>query len=101
MINGWLGIERLDNYNLVVKTLYDLFGNYFSINEVFFEDVGYYFFKVILQAKNIGECNGINNNLGIKIIIHPKDKKIYNEIKKNGLIYDENNELIILIFYFI
>ena len=93
LINGWLGIERLDNYNLVVKTLYDLFGNFFSINEVFFEDVGYYFFKVILQAKNLGECNGVNNNLGIKIIIHPKDKKIFNEIKKNGLIYDENNEL--------
>ena len=93
LINGWLGIEQLDNYNSVIKTLDDLFGKFFSINEIYFEDVGYYFFKVILQAKYVGECNGVNNNLGIKIIVHSKDKKIYNEIKKNGLIYDENNEL--------
>ena len=93
LINDWLGIEQLDNYSTVIKTLEDLFGNYFNINEVYFADVGYYFFKVILQAKNIGECNGINNNLGIKIKIHPKEEKITNEIKKNGLIYDEKNEL--------
>jgi len=93
LVNGWLGIEQLDNYKSVMKTLDDLFGNYFSINEIYFEDVGYYFFKVILQAKNEGECNGINNNLGINIKIYPKDKPITNEIKKNGLIYDENNEL--------
>ena len=93
LVNGWLGIEQLDNYKSVLKTLEDLFGNYFSINEIYFEDVGYYFFKVILQAKNKGECNGINNNLGIKIKIYPKNKTITNEIKKNGLIYDEKNEL--------
>jgi hypothetical protein len=93
LVNGWLGIEQLDNYKSVLKTLEDLFGNYFSINEIYFEDVGYYFFKVILQAKNKGECNGINNNLGINIKIYPKDKAITNEIKKNGLIYDEKNEL--------
>ena len=93
LVNGWLGIEQLDNYKSVMKTLEDLFGNYFSINEIYFEDVGYYFFKVILQAKNKGECNGINNNLGINIKIYPKDKAITNEIKKNGLIYDEKNEL--------
>ena len=95
LVNGWLGIEQLDNYKSVMKTLYDLFGNFFSINEIYFEDVGYYFFKVILQAKNEGECNGINNNLGINIKIYPKDKAITNEIKKNGLIYDEKNELIV------
>ena len=93
LVNGWLGIEQLENYNSVISTLCDLFGNYFDINEVFYEDVGYYFFKVILEAKRVGECNGINNNLGIKIKIHPKESIIYNEIKKNGLIYDEKNEL--------
>ena len=93
LINDWLGIEQLENYKSVEKTLFDLFGNYFSINEIYYEDVGYYFFKVILQAKNEGECNGINNNLGINIKIHSKNKFIVNEIKKNGLIYDEKNEL--------
>ena len=93
LVNGWLGIEQLENYNSVISTLCDLFGNYFDINEVFYEDVGYYFFKVILEAKRVGECNGINNNLGIKIKIHPKESIIYNEIKKNGLICDEKNEL--------
>lgn len=104
LVNGWLGIEQLENYNSVIKTLYDLFGNYFNINEIYFEDVGYYFFKVILVAKKVGECNGINNNLGIKININEKEFVISNEIKKNGLIYDEKNELNvniddIIIFY--
>ena len=93
LVNGWLGIEQLENNISVMKTLYDLFGEYFDINEVFFEDVGYYFFKVILKAKSLGECTGKDNNLGIKIKIYPKEKSISNEVKKNGLIYDEKNEL--------
>ena len=95
IVNSWSTIDQLDNYQSVIKTLNDLFGKYFLIKEVLFEDVGYYFFKVILQAKNKGECNGINNNLGICIKINGKEEKITNEIKKNGLIYDEKNELTI------
>ena len=41
----------------------------------------------------MGECCGVNNNLGIKIKIVEQNAHICNEIKKNGLIYDENNEL--------
>jgi hypothetical protein len=93
LVNGWLGIEQLENYNSVINTLFELFGKYFDINEVLYEDVGYYFFKITLEAKQVGECNGVHNNLGIKIKIYPKETLIYNEIKKNGLIYDEKNEL--------
>ena len=93
LVHTWIGIEQLDNNINVISTLKQLFGNYFNINEVYYEDIGYYFFKIILQAKKEGICGGINNNLGINIKIYDKDKHICNEIKKNGLIYDENNEL--------
>ena len=55
--------------------------------------LGITFLKLFCKLKIEGECNGINNNLGIKIKIYPKNKTITNEIKKNGLIYDEKNEL--------
>ena len=94
IINSWIGIEQLENNVNVIDTLKQLFGNHFFVKEVYYEDIGYYFFKIILEAKKEGECGGINNNLGIKLIIYDKNKHICNEIKKNGLIYDEhNNEL--------
>lgn len=30
LINGWLGIEQLDNYKSMIKTLNDLFGKFFD-----------------------------------------------------------------------
>ena len=93
IIHSWIDIDQLENSKPVIQTLIDLFGNYFSINEIYYDDVGYYFFKIILQAKYEGQCTGINNNLGIKINVFPKDTIIINEVKKNGLIYDERNEL--------
>ena len=87
----WIGIEQLENNTTVINTLKELFGNTFDINEIYYEDNGYYLFKIILQAKKEGNCGGINNNLGINIKILNKNKHICNEIKKNGLIYDENN----------
>ena len=54
-----------------------------------------FFFKVILQAYKVGICSGKEGNLGVKIHILPINSSITNEIKKNGLIYDENNELAI------
>ena len=91
IIHSWIGIEQLESNLSVLSTLTQLFGNNFDIKEVYYEDVGYYFFKIILEAKKEGECGGINNNLGINIKIYNKNKHICNEIKKNGLIYDENN----------
>ena len=95
IINEWNKISLLENGDIVKKNLNDLFGNNFIIKEINYDDVGYYFFKIILKAYKIGMCSGKDGNLGIKINIFPINSSITNEIKKNGLIFDENNELAI------
>ena len=95
MVNEWNKISLLDKGDIVQRTVNDLFGNNFIIKEIYYVDVGYFFFKIILKAYKIGICSGKNDNLGIKIHILPINSKITNEIKKNGLIFDENNELAI------
>ena len=95
IVNEWNKISLLENGDIVKKNLNDLFGNNFIIKEINYDDVGYYFFKIILKAYKIGMCSGKDGNLGIKINIFPINSSITNEIKKNGLIFDENNELAI------
>ena len=104
IINKWNKINELEYCDIVTKNVNDLFGKNFIIQEINYEDVGYYFFKIILKAYKIGVCNEREGNLGIKINILPINSNITNEIKKNGLIFDENNELTvnvgdIIIFY--
>ena len=93
IIGEWNKINFLESGDIVKKNLDDLFGNNFIIQEINYDDVGYFFFKIILKAYKIGSCNGREGNLGIKINIFPINSNITNEIKKNGLIFDENNEL--------
>ena len=93
IIGEWNKINFLENGDIVKKNLDDLFGNNFIIQEINYDDVGYFFFKIILKAYKIGSCIGREGNLGIKINIFPINSNITNEIKKNGLIFDENNEL--------
>ena len=50
------------------------------------------FIKRIFSIENVQNLKVIRI-LGINIKIYEKDKPICNEIKKNGLIYDEKNEL--------
>ena len=95
MVNEWNKISLLDKGDIVQKTVNDLFGNNFIIKDIYYDDVGYFFFKIILKAYKIGICSGKNDNLGIKMHVLPINYKITNEIKKNGLIFDENNELTI------
>ena len=104
MISEWNKIVLLDKGEIVRKNLNELFSDNFIIKEIYYDDVGYFFFKIILKAYKIGICNGKNGNLGIKMHVLPINSCITNEIKKNGLIYDENNELAInvgdtIIFY--
>ena len=104
MIFEWNKIILLDRGDIVKKNLSELFSDNFIIKEIYYDDVGYFLFKVILKAYKIGICSGKNGNLGIKIHILPINSNITNEIKKNGLIFDENNELAInvgdmIIFY--
>jgi len=93
MIYEWDKIDLLEKGDVVQKNLNDLFSENFIIKEIYYDDVGYFFFKIILKAYKIGICSGKEGNLGIKIHILPIGVNITNEIKKNGLIYDENNEL--------
>ena len=79
----------LENGEIVKKNIDDLFWKNFIIKEIKYD----YIFKIILKAYKIGSCNGREANLGIKINILPINSNITNEIKKNGLIFDENNEL--------
>ena len=93
IINEWNKLSLLENCNVVEKNINDLFGKNFIIKEINYDDVGYFFFKIILKAYKVGNCRGKEGNLGIKINILPINSNITNEIKKNGLIFDENNEL--------
>ena len=95
MIFEWNKIVLLDKGEIVKKNLNELFSDNFIIKDIYYDDVGYFFFKVILQAYKVGICYGKEGNLGLKINILPINSSITNEIKKNGLIYDENNELAI------
>ena len=95
IICEWNKIIQLENCDIVKKNINDLFGQNFIIQEINYEDVGYYFFKIMLKAFKIGSCSGREGNIGIKINILPINSNITNEIKKNGLIFGENNELTI------
>ena len=95
MIYQWNKIDLLDKGEIVKKNLNDLFCENFIIKDIYYDDVGYFFFKIILKAYKVGICSGKEGNLGVKIHILPINTNITNEIKKNGLIYDENNELAI------
>ena len=104
MVNEWNKIANLDKGEIVQKNLNELFSDNFLIKEIYYDDVGYFFFKIILKAYKVGICSGKEGNLGIKIHILPINSSITNEIKKNGLVFDENNELAInvgdmIIFY--
>ena len=93
VINDWNKLSSLIYCKTVEKNIKSLFGDYFIIKDIFYDDVGYFFFKIILEANIVGTCTGKDGNLGIKINILPIESNITNEVKKNGLIFDENNEL--------
>ena len=85
IIGEWNKLCLLENCNVVKKNIENLFGNNFVIKEINYDDVGYYFFKIILKAYKIGICSGKEGNLGIKINVLPINSNISNEIKKMDL----------------
>ena len=52
--NKWSDISNLDNSELVLERIKELFEPYFYIQKVLFEDVGYMMFKIFLVAANPG-----------------------------------------------
>ena len=89
----WRKIDYIENNEFVKKNIINLFENYFLIDKIFFTDVGYYIFKIIMKANKIGIYDGNENNIGIKINIINENEILENEAKKNNLIFDEKNEL--------
>ena len=80
MVNEWNKIANLDKGEIVQKNLNELFSDNFLIKEIYYDDVGYFFFKIILKAYKVGICSGKEGNLGIKIHILPINSSITNEI---------------------
>lgn len=100
----WNDIEQMEHKQIVVNKINEMFSENFKIKKILFDDVGYYIFKVYLEASHAGEMSTQKGSIGIKLTIFNKKSNISNEVKKNNLIYDRKNELQLhlgdhLIFY--
>ena len=100
----WKNIYNYDNHNYIIKMVKMTFNPFFEINNIFFENIGVYIFKVFLKAIKVGELNE-KKIIGIKIRIKEKNEYIENEIRKNNLLFERRDifEMRIgdeLIYYF-
>lgn len=75
--------------NNLMKNIRSIFQDKFSIENIYYSNVGYLIFKIVLKAIKLGEIK--ENLIGIKLKI--SDKEICNEAKKNLLISDNFNFL--------
>lgn len=111
--NSWKNFhekeELSENFVQNINNILELFFPYLIPLEIKWDNIGYYLTRIKFKCVRIGEIN--NNNvrdfLNYVIRIVSKDENIINEVRKNNLIYDnENNEYLymklddILIFYF-
>lgn len=103
--NIWNDLNLLDDWESIFQSIQEIFGQFFEIKKILFDDVGYYLFKIYLIANTIGKIKANENEyIGMNINIVGKGEPIENEVKKNGLIFDEKNELTIgledsIVFY--
>ena len=100
----WKNIYNYDNHIYIIKRVKMAFNPFFKINNIVFENIGVYIFKVFLKAIKVGEIND-KKIIGIKIKIKEKNEYIENEIRKNNLLFERRDifELRIgdeLIYYF-
>jgi len=97
MNKGWQCQEKQENNSILNKVKF-LFEPTFLIQKMFWDDVGYDLFKFYL----IAACKGIFKHnklgtviheeaLGLKIKVVDYMDPIMNEVKKNGLIYERND----------
>jgi hypothetical protein len=99
----WKDIESFPNSLIVIKKIKLLFEPYFIIEKIYFDDVGYVIFKIVLKAVKKGVIKD-KEELGIKIKILEKWDIIKNEVRKNGLLFEKRNTIEmriddILVFY--
>ena len=111
--NSWKNFHEEENLseNFVqnINNILVLFSPFLRPLEIKWDNIGYYLTRIKFKCVKIGEIN--NNNfrdfLNYIIRIVPREENIINEVRKNNLIYDnENNEYLymklddILVFYF-
>ncbi len=70
----------------------DLFKSNFEMKNAYYDDVGYYLFKLIMIAKKPGKVL-CSKEIGLEIIVKGDKDITTNEIKKNDLLYENINFL--------
>ena len=74
----------------IIKKIENNFKNLFYIQDISYESIGYFIFKINLLAVRPGKIDNskIDNDFGINIIIRSKRDAVENEIKKNSLLLE-------------
>ena len=100
----WKNINLHELHIYVIAYVKMLFGPYFEINNITFENIGVFIFKASLKAVKIGEINK-KKKIGVNIKIKEKDEYVENEIRKNNLLFEKRDLLELrigdeLLYYF-
>ena len=86
----WKNINLYESNIIIIKYVNRLFCPFFQINNILFENIGVYIFKVSLKAVKSGEINE-KKEIGINIKIKEKNEFIENEIRKNNLLFERRD----------
>ena len=86
----WKNINLYESDIIIINHVNRLFCPFFKINNISFENIGVYIFKVSLKAVKSGEIKE-KKEIGIKIKIREKNECIENEIRKNNLLFERRD----------
>ena len=110
--NRWSDIVNFENKCLSLEKIKEIFNKNFTIENILFDDVGYFLFKITLIASKPGKLFKFNKGtisycqeIGLTIQINEENNIVTNEVKKNFLIFDKLNQIQLrmgdkLIFYY-
>ena len=89
----WKLIDNEKNQNLFInlkRNIKATFEHNFFIESISFINIGFFLFKIILEAKKPGVIDRVKfgNDIGITLNIKRKYENVENEIKKNNLIIE-------------
>lgn len=89
----WITLKgNLTDYDLILNKVSLLFEPLFSVDNVYYDDIGYLIIKICLTAIKKGQLQSFFE-LGVHIEVLEEYETICNEVKKNCLLYDRKNEL--------
>lgn len=77
--------------SVLINSIKHMFEPVFSIENVYYDDVGYLLYKIILKAVKIGR-NSNPKDLGITVEVK-SETEISNEVKKNCVLFDRRNSV--------